>query len=410
MLRSMFAGVSGLRSHQTMMDVVGNNIANVNTAGYKASRVTFQDTLSQLQSGGNAANVANGSGGVNAKQVGLGVKVGAIDTVNTQGALQNTGRATDVAVQGEGYFVVKAGVQQLYTRAGSFDFDGAGNLVDPSGFVVQGYLAGNDGKVNATGQTRNITLPLSQALPPQATTSVTVGGNLSVDATDPITSSPIDVYDDLGTAHPVSVVYEKTGPGAWTVTARDTTLPDTDPPLGTTTLTFGADGLRTSGAPTPFTRPGGGTFTLDLGEPGSPGSVTQYGGPSSVDSLKQDGSSSGFLRSFTIGDDGTVTGVFSTGTTRPLAQLALATFSNPGGLVREGDSHLRSDGNSGIAQIGAPGSVGKGSLAAGSLEMSNVDLAQEFTNLIVAQRGFQANSRIISASDELLQDLVNLKR
>ncbi len=410
MLRSMFAGVSGLRSHQTMMDVVGNNIANVNTAGYKGSRVTFQDTLSQLQRGGNAANAASGSGGINAQQVGLGVKVGAIDTVATQGALQTTGRATDVAIQGEGYFVVKSGPQQLFTRAGAFSFDGAGNLADPSGFIVQGYLAGSDGKVNANGQVANITLPLSQALPPKQTTSVTVGGNLSVDSTVPITSSPIDVYDELGTAHPVTIAYEKTGPGAWTVTARDSTLPDTDPPLGTTTLTFGPDGRRTSPDPTPFTRPGGGTFSLSFGEPAAAGSITQFGGASSVDSLKQDGSPSGFLRSYTIANDGTVTGVFSTGATRPLAQLALATFANPGGLVREGDSHLRSDGNSGIAQIGAPGSVGKGSLAAGSLEMSNVDLAQEFTNLIVAQRGFQANSRIITASDELLQDLVNLKR
>ena len=408
MLRSMFAGVSGLRSHQTMMDVVGNNIANVNTVGYKASRVTFQDTLSQLQRGGNSGT--SGSGGVNAAQIGLGVKVGGIDTVNTQGALQNTGRATDVAVQGEGYFVVHAGSQELYTRAGAFDFDGAGHLVDPSGYVVQGYLADADGKISATGQVRDVTLPLSQVLPPKTTTKLTVGGNLSVDGATPITSSSIDIYDALGSAHPVTLSYDRTGPGAWTVTARDASAAAGAPPLGTVALTFGADGKRTSTADGPLTNPGGGTFTLDFGAPDAPGSVTQFGGASSIDSIKQDGLASGFLRSFAIANDGTVNGVYSTGDTRALARLALATFANPGGLVREGDDHLRADANSGLAQIGAPGGVGKGSLSAGSLEMSNVDLAQEFTNLIVAQRGFQANSRIITASDELLQDLVNLKR
>jgi flagellar hook protein FlgE len=287
MLRSMFAGVSGLRAHQTMMDVVGNNIANVNTTGYKASRTTFGDTLSQMQRGGASGGPAGtaGPGGINAQQVGLGVKVGAIDTVNSQGATQITNRATDIAIQNEGYFVVDAGQGQTFTRAGAFSPDEQGRLTDISGYVLQGYQIGTDG---------------------------TVGTALS-------------------------------------------------------------------------------PMQFQIGQAAPDGSGAQ-------------------LKSYAIGNDGTISGVFSDGNTRPLARIALATFSNPGGLVRDGDNHLRADVNSGAAQIGVPGDVGKGTLAVGALEMSNVDLAAEFTNLIIAQRGFQANSRIITASDEILQDLVNLKR
>jgi len=412
MLRSMFAGVSGLRSHQTMMDVVGNNIANVNTAGYKSSRVTFQDTLSQLQSGGNGGSAE--TGGVNPQQVGLGVRVGAIDAVNTQGAIQTTGRTTDAAIQGEGYFVVRSGAEQLYTRAGAFGFDDGGRLTDPSGYVVQGFLAGPDGNIDVNGVMQDVMLPLGQAIPPTATTTLQAGGNLSATATTPVINS-IEIYDAVGAAHTVSITYtpgetDAAGNRSWNVSITEK---DSDTVLGTGTVRFGPDGKRVAGTPDiTFTRPGAGTgtVTLDVGTPGGATSLTQYGGPTSAAALGQDGSETGYLRSFAISNDGTVSGVFSNGASKPLAQLALATFANPGGLVKEGDNHMRADNNSGIAQIGTPGSVGKGKLAAGSLEMSNVDLAQEFTNLIIAQRGFQANSRIISASDELLQDLVNLKR
>ena len=412
MLRSMFAGVSGLRSHQMMMDVVGNNIANVNTTGFKSSRVTFQDTLSQLQTGGAGGSAQ--SGGINPQQVGLGVRVGAIDAVNTQGAIQTTGRSTDAAIQGEGYFVVRSGAEQLYTRAGAFGFDDSGHLTDPSGYIVQGYLADAGGTIDVNGPLQDITLPLGQAIPPRATTTVNAGGNLSSTATTPVVNS-IEIYDALGASHTVSITYtpgEPAGDGSrsWDVSVAEKGSGDV---LGTGTISFGPDGRRdaTTGDIT-FARPGSGagTVTLDLGAPGAATALTQYGGSTSAGALGQDGSETGYLSSFAISNDGTVSGIFSNGASKPLGQLALATFANPGGLVKEGDNHMRADNNSGIAQIGTPGAVGKGSLAAGSLEMSNVDLAQEFTNLIIAQRGFQANSRIISASDELLQDLVNLKR
>ena len=412
MLRSMFSGVSGLRSHQTMMDVVGNNIANVNTAGYKSSRVTFQDTLSQLQRGGNSGGPD--TGGVNPQQVGLGVRVGAIDAVNTQGAIQTTGRSTDVAIQGEGYFVVRSGTEQLYTRAGAFGFDEGGRLTDPTGYLVQGYLTGPDGRVDVNGPLQDVVLPLGQAIPPTPTSTVTAGGNLSAAATNAVVT-PIEVFDGVGSPHTLTITYT---PGAtagdgsrtWNVSVSEK---DVAGVLGTGTVRFGSNGVRDAGTPPiTFRRPGngGGTVTLDLGTPGSPQALTQFGGATSASALGQDGAATGYLRSFSISDDGTVSGVFSNGASKPLAQLALATFSNPGGLMKEGDNHLRADNNSGLAQIGTPNTVGKGKLAAGALEMSNVDLAQEFTNLIVAQRGFQANSRIITASDELLQDLVNLKR
>ena len=275
MLRSMYAGVSGLRTHQQMMDVTGNNIANVSTSGFKSSATVFQDTLSQTLSGA-AAPTAAGTvppfGGTNPAQIGLGVRMAGISTNLAQGSSQLTGRATDLAVQGDGYFVVRTGNENLYTRAGSFNMDASGQLVTPAGGLVMST-----------------------------------------------TNSPISVPVD------------------------------------------------------------------------------------------------GTIESYTIAPDGKVTGVRSDGSgLQDLGQIQLATFANPAGLAKVGGSLLRATVNSGPVIVGdnagVPGADGRGLLAVGVLEMSNVDLAQEFTNLIVAQRGFQANSRIITASDEVLQDLVNLKR
>jgi flagellar hook protein FlgE len=271
----MYAGVSGLRTHQQMMDVTGNNIANVSTSGFKSSATVFQDTLSQTLAGA-AAPTGDGTvpqfGGTNPAQIGLGVRLGGISTNLQQGSSQLTGRATDLAVQGDGYFVIQTGNEALYTRAGSFSMDARGQLTTPAGGLVLG-----------------------------------------------IDDEPITVPVD------------------------------------------------------------------------------------------------GTIESFTISPDGKVNGVKSDGTgIEPLGQIQLATFANPAGLAKVGGSLLRATVNSGPViegdNGGVPGADGRGLLAVGVLEMSNVDLAQEFTNLIVAQRGFQANSRIITASDEVLQELVNLKR
>ncbi|KRC52623.1 MULTISPECIES: flagellar hook-basal body complex protein [unclassified Nocardioides] len=282
MLRSLFAGISGLRVNQTMLDVTGNNIANANTTGFKASTTVFSDTLSQMltaASGGNAER-----GGTNPIQIGLGVQLAATSTNFGQGSAQLTGRTTDVMLNGDGFFVLRDGAENVYTRAGAFTFDQTGVLVAPSGMRVQGYALDGAG------------LP---------------------------TGGPIDV--DL---HLI-----------------DGTLP--------------------------------------------PGTE---------------------LTSYSIGADGKVRGVFSDGVQRDICQLAVADFTNPMGLEKIGDTTFRESANSGAVQLGIAGQGQRGQIQAGALEMSNVDLSAEFTNLILAQRGFQASSRVITTSDQVLEELVNIKR
>ena len=422
MLRSMFSGVSGLRSHQTMMDVIGNNIANVNTVGYKTASVVFQDLLSQVIKGaGVATDGTDGAGGTNPAQVGLGVKIAGITNSFTQGASQLTGRSTDLSIQGDGFFVVRAGGQNLYTRSGSLAFDALGRVTTADGSVLQGWTADGSGVVDPNAAAGDLTMPVGQTIAPTITSTIQVGGNLPADA--PLNTeivSSITVYDKQGTPIDLSFTYERTANNEWSVTA---TMPHntTGAPVtvGTATLTWDPTATPPAFNPapaltiTPTVDTGqfaGNTIAVDFGSAGDPNALQQFSGAASVSALSQNGSALGSLQSFTIGQDGTVTGVFSNGRTRAIGQIALAGFSNPVGLEKVGDSLYRATVNSGLAQVGVAGSGGRGTLSGSTLEMSNVDLAQEFTNLIVAQRGFQANSRVITASDELLQDLVNLKR
>jgi flagellar hook protein FlgE len=428
MLRSMFSGVSGLRSHQTMMDVIGNNIANVNTVGYKASTAIFSDLLSQTLNGAGVATAEEG--GTNPAAVGLGVRLAGITTNFTQGAAQLTGRATDLSIQGDGFFVVERGGQQLFTRAGSLSFDALGRIVTPDGGIVQGWPAEADGSINTNATVGNLSMPLGQNIAPRQSSEVNIGGNLDASAAvGTVVNTSIEVFDQQGTPFTITLSYEKTAADAWTLTA---TQPDPDDPstpatIGSIDLEFDpATGALTSPDPTttpleitptigqwaddPATAADETKITLLPGASGDPASLTQFSGPNGVQATAQNGYALGALQSFTIGADGIVTGVFSNGRNRPIGQIALSTFSNPAGLEKVGDNLWRTSPNSGLAQIGVAGAGGRGSLSGSTLEMSNVDLAREFTNLIIAQRGFQANSRVISASDELLQDLVNLKR
>lgn len=416
MMRSMFSGISGLRAHQTMMDVVGNNIANVNTAGFKASVTTFQEALNQTQRGAGAPGADRG--GSNPLQIGLGTRVASIDGIFTQGASQVTGRSTDLAIQGDGFFVLDAAGQRVYTRAGNFNFDAVGNLVAPTGARVMGWLADTAGAIDTSTPLQAITLPITQVIEPVATENMSLGGNLPADAADgDSVVSTIAVYDSLGNAHELVITFTKTATDrAWDVTAQSTddTGALVDLTLSPATITFEDDGTLTAGLSPltvgPWTPPGGATdleIGIDLAS-GSP--LVQFGGQPSVAATFQDGSAIGFLRSFSIGDDGTITGQFSNGSTKVLGAVATASFTNPAGLMRAGESQFSATINSGEALVGAPGSGSRGLLSAGTLEMSNVDLAAEFTNMIIAQRGFQANSRIITASDEILSDLVNMKR
>lgn len=416
MNRSMFAAISGLRGHQTMMDVVGNNIANVNTMGFKASRVQFSDALSQLLRGA-TGGTGEATGGVNPQQVGLGTQILSTELIFSQGGSQLTGIATDVAIQGDGFLVSRdQSGESLYTRMGALHFDQNGFLVDPTGGIVQGWVIDQTGVVNPNSPVGDVKIPVGQSVQPVATSSVTMRGNLSADAAvgDPPIVTAIDVVDSIGAKHRITLEFEKTDENEWEMTVRD----PAGNALGTaTTITFDPDTGRIdtpTTAPTVNFAPAGAaamTFEIDFGSGGTTAAgLTQFGSPSDAQAVSQDGKQAGFLRSFAIGVDGTVTGVFSNGSSQPLAKLALATFANPKALLSAGDSQFRRSNGSGLAVIGEPGIGGRGTLQAGALEMSNVDLSAEFTNMILAQRGFQANSRVITTSDEMIQELVNLRR
>jgi flagellar hook protein FlgE len=428
MLRSMFSAISGLKAHQTKLDVAGNNIANVNTVGFKSSTTVFEDTLSQVMRNGSAPN--GGTAGTNPAQVGLGVKVAGITTNFGQGSTQNTGRASDFMISGDGFFVTQQGNQQLYTRAGSFDTDGTGNLITPDGAKLQGWMADANGRIDTNSGLTSLTITQGQVLAPVATSGAAVSGNLSAGATvggTPVTSQ-ITMYDGLGNAHQVSVTLSMKAAAAPTATPPTLatwtmTLAEGTNQLSTTDLTFEGSGAGTGQIATPAGRtvsftPGTltapstaiaswpGTVTLDLS------ALTQFGGSSTAAAKSTAGSGSalGTLESYSLSNDGTIVGLYSNGLRQNIGQLALATFTNPGGLEKAGNSSYRAGDNSGNPLVGAAGTGGRGTLSAGALEMSNVDLAEEFTGLIVAQRGFQANSRVITTSDEILQDLVQLKR
>lgn len=420
MMRSMFAAISGLKNHQTFMDVVGNNIANVNTTGFKQSRVTFEDILSQTVRG--ASGPQAGRGGVNPEQVGLGVLISGVDTIQTQGTLQSTGKQTDMAIQGDGYFVMSDGKQQFFTRDGAFDLGIDGTLVNPSsGLHVQGWNADPvTGLINSQTPPANVTIPIGAGMIGKQSTSLTVNGNLDANATAPNNVVPLSatVYDSQGNALAITLTMTRTGTNTWSVTpgSSDTRIASitgggnvTFLPTGkvntggSQTLTINLNPAN-DGAQTPVN--GTGTppnISLDLTQ------LTQLASTPSTLSSNTDGASAGTLTSFTVGQGGNITGVYSNGYKQPLGQIALASFANASGLTKAGGNLFQSTANSGTPTIGLPTTASRGSIATGFLEGSNVDLAQQFTNMIMAERGFQANSKVITTSDEILQDLVNLK-
>ncbi|WP_432535484.1 flagellar hook protein FlgE [Kineococcus arenarius] len=425
MLRSMFSGVSGLRSHQTMMDVVGNNIANVNTTAYKSSSVAFADTMSQLTQAAGAPQ--GGVGGTNPSQVGLGVRVNAIQQNFTQGSAQSTGKSTDLMLNGDGMFVVTRAEGTFYTRAGNFTLDQAGRLVTPDGSFVQGWRPNADGVIPTSGPTEALLVPADEVMPAVASTEFDAIGNLDKSGTPigvagggykiPDVTTSFDVFDGQGARTRVTVTFENTG----TVTPAATADAAKTARSDVWNVSYSWDGGTATGGTVAFSATDGTydpasavtTPVVLNGVSVLPNFGAMTGlvgnGVSSV-SADADGSTIGSLQSFSFGTDGTLTGTYSNGLKRDLGLVAVATFNNYEGLEKVGGSMYAVTVNSGNPNVGVAGAAGRGSLGAGQLEMSNVDLSAEFTNLILAQRGFQANSRIISASDEILQDLVNLKR
>jgi flagellar hook protein FlgE len=420
MLRSLFSGVTGLEAHQTMLDVVGNNIANVNTVGYKDSDAEFEDTLSQVIK--NTTAPQGEQGGSNPAQVGLGVQVAAITTNFSQGPTQTTGVDTDLEISGDGFFAVQDAGQTVYTRNGAFSPDSNGNLTTADGAIVQGWTATN-GVVNSAGAIGNIKLPIGVAMAPTATTAVSLVGNLpSTDTDGTIIDNSVTGYNATGTATQYTIQYKYTAsttagaPGTWAASVIDpTTTPPTATAIGGTSLTF-ATAAPTPPATTPgigtysgtnpvsYTSAGGQTIKFDLS------GVTNYGGDNTVAVGTADGNAMGSLASYAISSDGTIEGVYTNGEKQPLGQVALVTFNNPQGLEKAGASEYTATVNSGQPQVGVANTGSRGSLVSGALEGSNVDLSQEFSNLIIAERGFEANSKVITTSDDILQALVQMKQ
>jgi flagellar hook protein FlgE len=427
MMRSLLAGVSGLRNHQVRMDAIGNNVANVNTVGFKASRVTFKEGFSQVLQ--NANRPTPGQGGTNPVQVGLGMQIGSVDQLFTQGNLETTGNKTDLAIQGDAFFVLNRGQQNYFTRAGNFQLDAMGRLVSATnGFAVQGRMAVNG--VMQDGIT-DIRIPVGQKTAALATSQVTLAGNLNAaapeftgvpDATtmaDPAnaqsySTATITVFDSVGAKHEVKVLLWKTAPSEWSYQLDPDSVPNPVAGTGTGILRFNPDGtvdLDSSTVNDIEFQPDGAdpmnvTFNVGAGVNG----LTQFAASSSALLRDQNGYPMGDLLDFSIDRSGRVTGSFSNGTNLTLGQLVLAEFNNPGGLLRSGDNMFSPSSNSGDPMMGFALEGTQSFVTSGALEMSNVDLAQEFTNMIITQRGFQAQGRVISGSDEMLQEVVNLKR
>jgi flagellar hook protein FlgE len=404
--------LSGLTASSTALAAIANNLANLNTVGYKQSRVTFRDLFYRT---------VGTTGAGDPIQTGAGVAVGTIGTNFTGGSTDSSGVATDVAISGDGFFVVeKDGVRQ-YTRAGNFTVDPEGFLTTQDGQRVLAYQA-TSGTLNPALGLAPIQLGKGQINPPNPTSYVQMKSNLDAGAQvgDPPYSSQMVVYDSLGSSHALTFQFSKTAANEWTY---NITIPATD--VGTIgapvsikngTLQFDGNGQLTSptsditGLTITGLVSGASNLTFDwrILENGA-GMLTQMAATSNVASTYQNGFSSGSLLDFSIGGDGVIQGSFTNGT-KVLGQIALANFANLQGLDREGHNCFGATLASGQAVIGAPSTGGRGTLAGGALELSNVDIASEFASLITAQRGFQANARVITAFDEITQETINLKR
>jgi flagellar hook protein FlgE len=451
MIRAMYAGVSGLNSHQLKMDVVGNNVANVNTVGFKSGRVLFQEVFSQTLSAGRGPNDRVGQGGVNPLQVGMGLGISAVDTITNRGSIQRTDNPTDLSIEGEGFFIVgeDAFAMRFFTRAGNFSIDKEGNLVAGNGYKVYGWNQyTTDPNAGHSFDDDSPTAPLNiyydeangnkRVIPAKSTEKVVISGNLNAGLNSvedlsgrPNYSSPFTAFDSLGNTYQIKLEYYKKGvvdgKAEWDV--RVGFVNDYEEG-GAPTVKLGDSGTEGSSAllnPIRFDQTGAivpdnakqkiiitpgsqvGTKPIEIDLDLS--TLSMYNGGSSANANYVDGYSMGNLISFNIGVEGLIMGVYDNGKQNPLGQVAIATFKNPAGLIKTGENLFRESANSGeyVKPLKA-GAGGAGMINPGTLEMSNVDLSKEFAEMIITQRGFQANSRIISTSDEMLSELINLKR
>jgi len=415
MLKSLFTSLSGLTSNSLALGVIGNNIANVNTVGFKGSKAIFADLL-----GSSLGSLVIGSG----------VRISSVLPNFLQGSVKTTGNVTDLAIDGDGFFIVSDGERKYYTRAGEFILNDDGLLVSPQGYKLQGWALNEAGEITGVLGDINLSNLVTEA---RATSIVNLKVNL--DATESPPTNPFDpddpesynysttvtVYDSLGNSHAVTVYFVKTSDNHWTARYIYEDATGNTLEAGTQDLVFNDDGsLQTDNSSTPITfNFGGGAASQDIqfdygtgtseGGTGLDGS-TQFSLPCSTTFLGQDGYPAGSLVGISIQDDGTIDGLFSNGKVKHLYKIALANFISPWNLAKIGDNLYAATGTSGQAIIGAPRTGGRGKILSSSLEMSNVDLATEFTNMILTQRAFQANARVITTSDEILNEVVNLKR
>ena len=440
MMRSLYSGVSGLKIHQTKMDVIGNNISNVNTVGFKASRVTFSEIFYQTTQTASGPNAETSSGGQNAKQIGLGASLGSISIdIEGEGGSQTTGKPFDLKINGDSFFVINNGGTNYFTKAGNFTSDQAGNLVSQSGDYVMGYVADSPGGDLQTDQVRPLKVysPEFTYTAPAATTDITYSGNINAEDSKFASgtgelSTFLYVYDNLGYKYGVQVNVTKgatndeynveatgvySGNELLTGYTADFTGAGVTAGVGTLTFDLTTGLLDTTSGTGIFTMQLTGTdaFTTDVTVDFS--DLTVYGSESTIDSSMGDpdgdgaGKAVGVMTSVGIQNDGKIVAAYSNGDNYVIGQIATANFDNPAGLEKVGDNLFAATLNSGeFNGIGEDVTVSGGSISSGVLEMSNVDLATEFTDMIVTQRGFQANSRIITTSDTMIEELLNLKR
>ena len=424
LLNSLYSGVSGLNTNSQELSIVGDNIANANTIGFKASRAVFEEILGQ-----NLPGSQLGQG-----EIGLGARLAAVQRIMTQGALTTTGLSTDMAIQGRGFFIAKAeDGSNLYTRAGQFTIDENGILSTLSGMPVQGFTADSTGNVGGLLGDIQIGEATSQ---PNPTSEIILKGNLdpssaiqTFDIADADNTSSFSqsmtVFDSLGTAIEVTTFFNRTADGEWEyhVTTDGENQQGGTPgelvEIASGTLSYDTEGKLTDHTvvaenflPVGANQPQ--SLGINFGDPIPPGTglegMTQFAGTSAIDFVNQNGYEAGTLANLSINEEGVVIGAFSNGQTRQLAQVGVADFSSPDRLERLGNNLFRANDGTGSPNIGGANSGGRGRLIAGALEQSNVELASEFIRMIVAQRGFQANSKTVQTSDQLLSELIQLKR
>jgi flagellar hook protein FlgE len=427
----MYTGATGLESNSTDLSVIGDNIANANTIGFKASRAAFSDAMAQQMIGA----------GATLSQVGLGTQLQTVQKIITQGALTNTGLATDLAIDGSGFFVVSGShngqAGTFYTRAGQFTLDNNGFLVNLEGLRVQGYTADPTGRVGTSPGDLMVGDSTSAAF---ASTTVGITANLSANAVvptaawDPLDpsatsnfSTSVTTYDSLGAAHSVEVYFRKTAAGAWDWHAMADGGQLTGGVAGTPTeVAGGTMAFDTAGALTtmttavnnfnPLNAVNPQPLTFNFGDPTGAGGtgllgITQFDTPTSATtSVTQDGYTAGSLTNIAIDASGRVNGTFTNGQSRVVGQVALAAVRAPDQMDRAGGNLFSTNAASGQATLAAAGSGGRGGIVAGALEQSNVDLANEFVRMIAAQRGYQANAKTVTTADQLLAELMTLKR